>query len=177
MRLQFRTMNRYTTHLVCAPEDLPNSAQVIEWLVAPGNDVISDEPLVCLAVAGEVRMVVTPLDGVLVEQCVAIGERLDACGLVAMIEAEEKPFGASWSIDPEDADASLSLAACRLEAPPPAAVPAVVPEGDALAWCAALGIAPDEVDCDQHGLTVAAVQRHVRAELRRLAAIRELLSK
>lgn len=170
-------MNRYTTHLVCAPDDLSGTAQVLEWLVAPGSQVFGDQPLVRLALAEETRLVVAPLPGLLQEQCVAVGDWLDACELVAMLEAEEEPFGVGWAVEPDDAEASFSVPACRLGDAPARAAPAAPPATDALSWCAALGLAPEEIPCGPEGLSVTALQRHVRAELRRLAAMRELLSK
>ncbi|MGQ5522269.1 hypothetical protein ACUHMQ_03310 [Chitinimonas sp. PSY-7] len=161
-----------TTHLVCAPDDLATPAVVTEWLVPAGVSVLADEPLVRLAVAGEVHIVITPTAGVVLEHCVAIGEPLSASDLLAMIEADEPDFG-GLLIPAEDAAENLAVPACRLGyRPSPSSI-----DPDALAMCAALGIAPDEVPVGERGqLGRIEVERHVRAELRRLAAIRRLLS-
>lgn len=159
-----------TTHLVCAPDDLASPAVVTEWLAPVGLPVNADAPLVRLAVAGEVQLVLTPLDGVLTEHCVAVGEPLAASDLLAMIEAEELPLGLSLLPDADDEDAQLSLPACRIE------YPTQLPDADSLALCAALGLAPDEVSARRPGQpSRQEVERHVRRELRLLASLRRLL--
>jgi len=159
----------YTTHLVCAPDDLAAPAVVMEWLIPAGGEVNADVPLVRLAVAGETQLVLTPMAGVLTEHCVAIGEPLAASDLLAMIEAEEPAFGIGL-LPPEDADDNLSIAACLRPQP-------AIPANDALALCAALGVAPAEVPCNGGHLSREDVERHVRRELRTLAALRELLAR
>jgi hypothetical protein len=161
-----------TTHLVCAPDDLTTPAVVTEWLANAGSLVTADMPLVRLAVAGEAQTVLTPLDGVLMEHCVAVGEPLAASDLLAMIEAEEPEFGISF-IEDDDLQANLAVPACRL------GERSVVVEYDseALALCAMLGVAPDEVPCEFAGSpNRAEVERHVRNELRLLATLRQLLA-
>lgn len=161
-----------TTHLVCAPDDLVTPAVVTEWLVPAGVSVVADAPLVRLAVAGEVHVVATPTAGVVLEHCVAIGEPLLASDLLAMIEADEPDFG-SLLIPADDAAEMLAIPACRLPYPP---APTQF-DTEALALCAALGLAPEEVPLEQGGrLGRSEVERHVRAELRRLAAIRTMLA-
>jgi pyruvate/2-oxoglutarate dehydrogenase complex dihydrolipoamide acyltransferase (E2) component len=162
-----------TTHLVCAPDDLLAPAVVTEWLALAGSVVSTDAPLVRLAVAGEVQLVLTPMDGVLTECCVAVGEPLAASDLIAMIEAEEPVFG--MTLIPEDeAQSNLSLAACR-QAPADAG-PVVGGQADAMALCASLGIAPDDIPGrGTRQLTRRDVERHVRSELRLLATLRQLL--
>jgi pyruvate/2-oxoglutarate dehydrogenase complex dihydrolipoamide acyltransferase (E2) component len=161
-----------TTHLVCAPDDLVAPAVVTEWLAATGEVVAVDAPLVRLAVAGEVQLVLTPMDGMLTECCVAVGEPLAASDLIAMIEAEEPEFGFSL-LPPDDAEANLAVPACRQGSFRPASPDA---DADALALCASLGIAPDDIAGDSsHGLTRRDVERHVRRELRLLASLRQLL--
>lgn len=162
-----------TTHLVCAPDDLCSPAVVTEWLVPAGWQVEADAPLVRLAVAGEVHVVVTPTAGMVLEHCVAIGEPLAASDLLAMIEADEPDFG-EMLIPAEDAAEVLSVPACRLAQRPLA--PSAV-HSEALALCAALGIAPDEVPAGPQGqLGRREVEMHVRGELRKLAALRRLLA-
>ncbi len=160
-----------TTHLVCAPGDLAAPAVVTEWLVPAGVAVLADAPLVRLAVAGEVHVVITPTAGVVLEHCVAIGEPLLASDLLAMIEADEPDFGGEL-ITAEDAAENLAIPACRLGyRPSPTSI-----DPDALAMCAAFGLAPEEVPVGESGqLGRREVERHVRAELRRLAAIRQHL--
>lgn len=159
-----------TTHLVCAPDDLLAPAVVTEWLAPVGRVLSADAPLVRLAVAGEVQLVLTPLDGVLIEHCVAVGEPLAASDLLAMIEAEEDPMGIALLAD-EDADAQLSLPACRIDYGD-----ASDPDAQALALCATLGVAPDKVPASWPGRpTREEVERHVRRELRLLAAMRRLV--
>ncbi|HEY9104396.1 hypothetical protein [Chitinimonas sp.] len=175
-----------TTHLVCAPDDLDYPAVVSEWLIAAGSVVVADTPLLKLAVAGATKVVLTPMDGVLSEHCVAVGEPLAACDLLAMIEAEEPEFG--LLIAPEDADDNLSVAACKQAFPaatglPPTASPRLPQQAlpvsfdaEALALCAALGLAPDELPLS--GLVGRReVERFVRQELRTLDALRALLQR
>jgi hypothetical protein len=165
----------YTTHLVCAPDDLATPAVVMEWLIPAGGEVGADVPLVRLVVAGESQLVLTPLAGVLTEHCVAIGEPLAASDLLAMIEAEEPEFGISL-LPPEDEADNLSISACRRAQPilPPALGR---PADEALALCAALGVSPDEVPCNGAYLAREDVERYVRRELRMLAAARDLLQR
>lgn len=170
-------MKTFTTHLVCAPDDLPDGAQIAEWLVHAGQAVQADAPLLRLAgVAQHHAVVHAPLEGVLGEHCVVVGEVISASALIAMIEAEELPTGADWLIPAEDAEAQLSIPACRLGAMPVQPSLSSAPAADVLQLCAALGLAPDEIDAGGHTLTTDAVFRHVRAELRLLAALREMLS-
>jgi len=165
-----------TTHLVCAPDDLPETASVAQWLVRPGQHVEADMPLLRLHDAGATEAVLAPLAGLLTAHCVDVGDLLAASELLAMIEAEEKPLLANWPINMEDTQEVLSVAACRqASAQPRAPAPAPAPTiADVLALCAALGLAPDEIDAGQ-ALTVDAVYRHVRSELRLLAALRGML--
>lgn len=160
-----------TTHLVCAPDDLLAPAVVTEWLVVLGQQVAADAPLVRLAVSGESQIVFTPMAGLLVEHCIAIGEPLGSCDLLAMIEADEPEIG-MLLIDADDADQQLSVPACRLADPLPSQRAA---NPDAIALCAALGIAPAEVPYTGTHLQGTDVERHVRRELRTLAMLRELL--
>lgn len=165
-----------TTHLVCAPDDLLAPAVVTEWLVSAGSEVQADVPLVRLAVAGEAQLVLTPMAGVLTEHCVAIGEPLAASDLLAMIEAEEPQFGLAL-LPPDDGDANLGVAACRQghgPAPRYQAEPHLA-DAEALALCAALGLAPEEVISAGGVLRRVDVERFVRGELRALAAIRSLV--
>ncbi|WP_374347331.1 hypothetical protein [Chitinimonas sp.] len=163
-----------TTHLVCAPHDLDAPAVVTEWLVLAGARVQADVPLVRLAVAGEAHIVLTPMAGVLTEHCVAIGEPLLASDLLAMIEAEEPEFGITM-LAPEEVQENLAVPACRqAHRPEPAAH--VASDPSAIDLCAALGIAPDEVPATLAGQpSRQEVERHVRAELRLLAAMRQLM--
>lgn len=175
-----------TTHLVCAPDDLDYPAVVSEWLIAPGSMVLADTPLLKLAVAGATKVVLTPMDGVLSEHCVAVGEPLAACDLLAMIEAEEPEFG--MLIAPEDADDNFSVAACKQSFPAAQGIPQVgsprvsqqaLPvnfDPEALALCAALGLAPDELPLSGQ-VGRREVERFVRQELRTLAALRSLLQR
>jgi pyruvate/2-oxoglutarate dehydrogenase complex dihydrolipoamide acyltransferase (E2) component len=158
-----------TTHLVCVPEDLDGPVEVCEWLAAPGVLLELDAPLVRLSDGRGVWTVDMPMAGRLLECCVAPGERLAASDLLAMIEVDEPDF--ELLPTPE--------AAC-LAPWPMASAPSSRPQPDApaddtpaaLALCAAIGLAPDEIPGP---LSLAAVHRHVRQELRRLAAVRALL--
>lgn len=169
-----------TTHLVCAPEHLPPGATVQHWLVSPGQCVEADTPLLLLQGPHTGCPVLAPLAGVLTEHCVQAGEAVAACALVAMIEAEEQAFGLDWPTPLPLADDLLSVAACQqagFNRPPTTGTPAPAdapPASDALFLCAALGLAPEEIAC-AGPLTLAAVHRHVRQELRLLATLRHLL--
>ncbi|MDN3578390.1 hypothetical protein QWZ03_16595 [Chitinimonas viridis] len=160
-----------TTHLVCAPDDLGTPTVVTEWLVAIGADIPADTPLVRLAVAGETHMVLTPMAGVLIEHCVAIGEPLAPNDLLAMIEAEEPSFGISL-LPADEMDDNLSVPACRLGRALP---PVSNYDDDALLLCAELGVAPDEVICSGDSLSRQDVVCHVRRQLRTLASVQQLL--
>lgn len=162
----------YTTHLVCAPGDLAAPAVVMEWLIPPGGEVMADIPLVRLAVAGVSQLVMAPITGVLTEHCVAIGEPLAASDLLAMIEAEEQPFGLSMLPSDEDEEAFAAPSA-RLAGRPSTQLPG----DDALALCAALGLSIDEIPHRRASLTREDVERHVRKELRILATLRDLLDR
>ncbi|GAB3262305.1 hypothetical protein [Chitinimonas naiadis] len=167
-----------TTHLVCAPDDLDYPAVVSEWLIAPGSEVLADMPLLRLAVAGASKLVLTPMDGVLSEHCVAVGEPLAACDLLAMIEAEEPDFG--MLIVAEDVADNLAVPACRLSHGERGRPLAGTPQfnAEALALCAALGLSPDEIPVHGTGqLGRSEIERFVRQELRTLAALRNLLQK
>jgi len=148
---------------------------LFEWLLSPGADVAADVPLVRLAVGDELRLVLTPMAGVLTERCIAVGESLAANDLLAMIEAEEPDFG-TLLIAPDDMDANLSLPACRL-ASPQVTVPLREASPDAIDLCAALGVAPEEVPTIDGRLTRSDVERYVRDALRTLASIRSLLAR
>jgi len=164
-----------TTHLVCAPDDLVGEAVLFEWLLLPGAEVLADAPLARLAVEGEMRLVLTPMAGILTERCVAIGETLAANDLLAMIEAEEPDFG-MLLIEPADAESNLALPACR-QALPGTVQALREASADAIDLCAALGVAPEEVPTVDGRLSRADVERHVREQLRMLASIRSLLSR
>lgn len=165
-----------TTHLVCAPDDLAVPAVITEWLVPAGTAVEADAPLVRLAVAGEVQVVVTPTAGMVTEHLVAIGEPLSASDILAMIEVEEPEFG-TLLIDGDDAASNLAIPACRLGHAEPQPAPALSAQADGLALCAALGLAPEEVPPGPQGqLGRREVERHVRTELRKLAALRQILA-
>lgn len=172
-----------TTHLVCAPEHLPPGATVQHWLIRPGQYVEADIPLLLLQGPHADCPVLAPLAGVLTEHCVQAGEAVSACALVAMIEAEEQAFGLDGPTPLPLADDLLSVAACKqagLNLPPtagthaPAAADTPPPPADALLLCAALGLAPEEI-AGAGPVTLAAVHRHVRRELRLLATLRHLL--
>lgn len=172
-----------TTHLVCAPDDLYSPAVIAEWLIAPGEQVEADIPLVRLVVSGASQLVLTPMAGLLIEHCIAIGEPLGSCDLLAMIEAEEPAIGMSMIAD-EDADDYLSIAACRqgyapIESPPVVDQTRIDIEApEVLALCAALGLSPDEIPKPQNGqLARADVERYVREQLRKLALLRDVLNR
>jgi hypothetical protein len=100
---------------------------------------------------------------------------LAASDLLAMIEAEEPEFGVSLLPLEDEAD-HLTIAACRRAQP--VLSPALgLPADDALALCASLGLSPDEVPCNGARLAREDVERHVRRELRTLAALRDLLQR
>lgn len=163
-----------TTHLVCAPDDLPDTASVAQWLVRPGQHVEADMPLLRLHDAGATETVMAPLAGLLTAHCVDVGDVLSANELLAMIEAEEKPLQTHWPIPIDDAQDVLSVAACSLAYTPSATeAPAAT---EVIALCAALGVAPDEIPHSGE-LTLAAVHQHVRGELRLLGAIRDMLNR
>ncbi|WP_269531481.1 biotin/lipoyl-containing protein [Chitinimonas sp. BJYL2] len=162
-----------TTHLVCAPDDLATVATVIEWLAHPGATVLTDTPLVRLSLASGDLLVPAPMAGVVTEHCVVVGEVIVANDLIAMIEAEEPHFG-NLMVAADDAAANLSVPACKLvhpETPPSSVSP------EALALCAALGLAPAEVPRQGAALERPDVERHARAELRLLASLRQLIGR
>jgi pyruvate/2-oxoglutarate dehydrogenase complex dihydrolipoamide acyltransferase (E2) component len=158
-----------TTHLVCVPEELTGLVEVRAWLAEPGMVLEPDAPLVQLSNGRDVWTVGMPMAGQLLERCVSPGERIAASELLAMIEVDEPEFGLLPT--PEAA----GPAAWPQASTPSSVRQRLAPADDApaaLALCAALGLAPDDVPGP---FSLASVHRHVRAELRRLAAVRAVL--
>ncbi len=162
-----------TTHLVCAPDNLDGLYRVLAWQAWPGEQIEPDMPLVSLISANErIWIVAAPLGGVLAEHCVVEGDTLEANELLALIEAEEKPLGVNTLLGEDTGEETLSIAAC-LQGHRTDQSQRQIPV-DLMALCAQLGLAPEEIG-EPATLTIDAVYRHVRTELRLLATLRQML--
>lgn len=170
-----------TTHLVCTPETLPEDAYVAMWIIAEGQEVLADQPLLGLDIDGTLTYIHAPVTGIVTEHCVAVDDPITANELLALIDADEPDFAVDL-LPQDDAAANLSAPACQQTwpaQPSASALPSSPAQGEveALALCLAVGLNPDDIAAGPSGLQRRDVERHIRQELRTLSSIRDLLQR
>ncbi len=94
-------------------------ATVGEWLKQPGDPVSVDEPIASLETDKVAIEVPSPVNGVMGEQKVAVGETVEVGALLATIE-DDVAAGESTSVEPREAPAPREEAAAPAPAPTPA---------------------------------------------------------
>lgn len=67
----------------------PMQGKVVELLVAPGDQVEEDEPILTIEALKMKISVVAPEDGTLTEFCVTIGQEVESDTVLALIEEED----------------------------------------------------------------------------------------
>ncbi len=157
----------YTTHLICAPE-FAGHAIVLSLHHAQGDQVGPDDVLVTLRAADADIAIHAPAPGYVDRFMVAVGDQVEATGLLLMMEVEDED--GDWleilppPVQPGDDD------------PPPLAPGSLAPRRDYLVvslkaaqLAARLGVDLAEVmpGGAQGEIEEADVERHVRGLLRR----------
>ncbi len=165
----------YTTHLICAPQ-LEGAATIGTLLVAPGEHVETDAPLLMLHGPDMALEVCAPEAGIIGDITVAVHESVMPGDLLLTMEIEEKPFGWLPMVEEEPAFAP----ACQLPYPEPAAPRANAPlqiDPVAASLAARLGVDLTEVAPGPDGVVDdEAITAHVRDILIRWRKLRRLVA-